>query len=175
MGLVYLLLLAGGIGCMLLLDRRFRLFFWHDPAVALLVTAIGTAGFLAWDVAGIAAGVFLRGDSAVATGIVLAPELPLEEPVFLVFLVLCTMIVFTGGMRLLAALAARRGSARSADAAPGPALDAADGSTTGRVAPDASAAGAPRDGAPAPDARGGRAPDARDAPAPGADASEAAP
>ena len=101
MGVIYLLLLLAGIGCMLLLDRRFRLFFWHDPAVASLVTAVGTTLFLVWDVAGIAAGVFLRGESTVATGIVLAPELPLEEPVFLIFLVLCTMVIFTGTARLL--------------------------------------------------------------------------
>ncbi len=102
MGLLYLALLLAAIGCMLLLDHRFRLFFWHDPAVAALITALGTGLFLLWDIAGIAAGVFLRGDSAFASGIVLAPELPLEEPVFLVFLTLCTMVVFTGALRLLA-------------------------------------------------------------------------
>lgn len=112
MGFVYLLALLVAIGCMLLIDRRFRLFFWHDPAVALLVTVVGTVLFLLWDVAGIAAGVFLRGESPIATGIVLAPELPLEEPVFLVFLVLCTMVVFTGTVRILAAIAARRGERR---------------------------------------------------------------
>jgi lycopene cyclase domain-containing protein len=101
MGLLYLLLLFVGIGCMLLLDHRFRLFFWHDPAIASLVTALGVGLFLVWDVAGIAAGVFLRGDGAIASGVLLAPELPLEEPVFLIFLVLCTMVVFTGAVRVL--------------------------------------------------------------------------
>lgn len=101
MGFLYLFLLIAGIACMLLIDRRFRLFFWHDPATASLVTALGTALFLVWDIAGIAAGVFLRGDGAIASGIILAPELPLEEPVFLIFLVLCTMVVFTGAMRIL--------------------------------------------------------------------------
>lgn len=103
MGFLYLVFLLAGIGCMLLLDHRFKLFFWHDPAVALLITVVGTALFLVWDIAGIAAGVFLRGDALIASGIVLAPELPLEEPIFLVFLVLCTMVVFTGTMRILAA------------------------------------------------------------------------
>jgi lycopene cyclase domain-containing protein len=101
MGIVYLLLLIAGIACMLLLDHRFRLFFWHDPAVALLVTAVGTGLFLAWDIAGIIAGVFLRGEGEAATGILLAPELPLEEPVFLIFLVLCTMVIFTGTAKIL--------------------------------------------------------------------------
>lgn len=109
MGFLYLLMLLAAIGCMLLLDHRFKLFFWHDPAIAALIVAVGTALFLVWDIAGIAAGFFLRGDSAIASGIVLAPELPLEEPVFLIFLVLCTMVIFTGASRILASLSCRRG------------------------------------------------------------------
>lgn len=101
MGYLYLLALLAGIGCMLLLDHRFRLFFWRDPAVAMLITVVGTGLFLVWDIAGIAAGVFFRGDGTIATGILLAPELPLEEPIFLIFLVLCTMVVFTGTTRIL--------------------------------------------------------------------------
>ncbi len=108
MGALYLAALLVGIGCMLLLDHRFRLFFWHDAAIASLITVLGTALFLVWDVAGIALGIFLRGDSPVATGIVLAPELPLEEPVFLVFLVLCTMVIYTGAARLLSPRAPTR-------------------------------------------------------------------
>lgn len=101
MGAVYLASLLLGIGCMLLLDRRFRLFFWHDAAAAGLVTAAGVGFLLLWDAAGIGAGVFLSGDSAISTGILLAPELPLEEPVFLLFLVLCTMVLYTGAARLI--------------------------------------------------------------------------
>ena len=98
---LYLLALFGGIGCMLLLDHRFRLFFWKDAAAAFLVTVAGTVFLLLWDAAGIAAGIFLRGNADIATGIVLAPELPIEEPVFLVFLVLCTMVLYTGSVRIL--------------------------------------------------------------------------
>ncbi len=102
MGFAYLGALLAGIGCMLLLDRRFRLFFWRDAAAAALVTAAGVVFLLLWDAAGIAGGVFLHGDAVVATGIMLAPEMPLEEPVFLVFLVLCTMVLYTGSVRILA-------------------------------------------------------------------------
>jgi lycopene cyclase domain-containing protein len=101
-GFLYLGALLLSAACLLLLDRRHRLFYWHDPVAALVVTAAGLAFFLAWDVAGIAAGVFLRGDSPFATGLVLAPELPIEEPVFLLFLVQCIMIAFTGAARILA-------------------------------------------------------------------------
>lgn len=108
MGFLYLAALATATGCMLLLDWRFRLFFWHRPVPALIVTVIGVVFLLVWDAVGIALGIFLRGDSAIATGIVLAPELPLEEPVFLLFLVICTMVVFTGVSRMLHSAAARR-------------------------------------------------------------------
>lgn len=101
MGVVYLAALVLFSGCMLLLDWRYRLFFWRDPISAAIVTAVGLAFFLAWDVAGIAGGIFFRGEAAIATGLVLAPELPIEEPVFLLFLVLCTMVIYTGTVRLL--------------------------------------------------------------------------
>lgn len=113
MGFLYLVILLVGIGCMLLIDFRFKLFFWHDPAVAMFISVIGVLLFVLWDLAGIAAGVFLRGESSFASGVVLAPEMPLEEPVFLLFLVLCIMVVFTGSMRLLAAI--EQAARRSAD------------------------------------------------------------
>lgn len=101
MGAVYLIALLVSSGCMLLLDWRFRLFFWRDALSASVVTAVGFVFFLVWDVAGIANGIFLRGEGAIATGLVLAPELPIEEPVFLLFLVVCTMVIYTGAVRIL--------------------------------------------------------------------------
>lgn len=98
----YLICLLGAIGCMLLIDHRFRLFFWKDAAAAALVTLAGVVFLLLWDAAGIASGIFLRGSAEIASGLALAPELPVEEPVFLVFLVLCTMVLYTGSARLLA-------------------------------------------------------------------------
>ena len=101
----YLGFLLAGIVGMLLIDRRFGLFFWRDAAAAAVVTVAGTVLLLLWDAAGIAAGIFRRGgadrDAEIAVGIEIAPELPIEEPVFLVFLVICTMVLYTGAQRLL--------------------------------------------------------------------------
>jgi lycopene cyclase domain-containing protein len=108
MGVLYLAALLVFTGCMLLLDHRFRLFFWRDPLAASIVTITGVGFFLLWDAFGIAHGIFFRGDAAIATGVVLAPELPLEEPIFLIFLVVCTMVVYTGAARILAELRRRR-------------------------------------------------------------------
>lgn len=112
MGMLHLGALLLFSGCMLLLDWRFRLFFWRDAFSAVIVTIVGLVFFLAWDAAGIAGGIFFRGEAAIATGIVLAPELPIEEPVFLLFLVLCTMVIYTGAVRLLSRLRALRTSER---------------------------------------------------------------
>jgi lycopene cyclase domain-containing protein len=108
MGVLYLASLLLGITCMLLLDHRFRLFFWRDAKAAATVTAVGVLFLLGWDLAGIGLGIFLRGEGTIATGLLLAPELPIEEPVFLIFLVLCTMVLYTGARRLLDLMPAKR-------------------------------------------------------------------
>ncbi|MDO5494001.1 MAG: lycopene cyclase domain-containing protein [Nesterenkonia sp.] len=109
MGLIYLLALLGSAACMLLIDFRHRLFLFHRPRAAALVLLLGTVFFLLWDVAGIGLGIFLSGESRFDTGIMLGPEMPLEEPVFLMFLVLCTMVVYTGAVRVLTHLRRPRG------------------------------------------------------------------
>lgn len=98
--LLYLGALLVAFGCMLALDWRFRLFWFRSPRHAAVVTAVGVVALLLADAAGIASGVFLRGDGAIATGIVIAPHLPVEEPIFLLFLVQCTMVVFALAERL---------------------------------------------------------------------------
>ncbi|GAB5079061.1 lycopene cyclase domain-containing protein [Arthrobacter sp. AD-310] len=89
----YLVFLLLSLGCMVLLDQRLRLFFWQDARRAAVVLAAGLVFFLAWDVAGIWLGIFFRGHNE-TIGIELAPELPLEEPVFLVFLCYLVMNLF---------------------------------------------------------------------------------
>ena len=103
--LVYLGLLVVGVCCMLALDWRFTLFFWRSPGAAGVVMGVGVAALLAADASGIALGLFIRGVSSIATGVVLAPHLPLEEPMFLAFLVLTTAIAYTGAVRVLSSRA----------------------------------------------------------------------
>jgi lycopene cyclase domain-containing protein len=103
MSLLYLATLLAAIGCMVLIDRRFGLFFWRDARRAALVLVAGVVFFLAWDLLGIGLGIFFRGETAIMTGVLLAPELPLEEPFFLAFLCYLTMVLVTGVDRVLAA------------------------------------------------------------------------
>lgn len=87
----YLLCLLAASACMVLVDRRWRLFFWRDARRAAWVLVIGVALLLVADVVGIALGVFSRAPTWAMTGILLGPELPLEEPLFLAFLTYLTM------------------------------------------------------------------------------------
>ena len=88
---------------MVLLDLRHRLFLGRDPLRAAVVLAAGTAFFLLWDLAGIGLGIFFRDDGEFATGFLLAPELPIEEPFFLLFLCELTMVLVGGADKLLTA------------------------------------------------------------------------
>jgi lycopene cyclase domain-containing protein len=97
---VYLILLIAAIGCMMLVDLRFRLFFWRAPRRAAAVMGIGLGFFLAWDLLGIALGIFRRG-VGVGSALLLAPQLPLEELFFLLFLCYLTTVLATGIRRIL--------------------------------------------------------------------------
>lgn len=94
MGLLYLAALLVSLGCMTLLDWRFGLFFWRDPKRAAIVLVLGVAFFLGWDLAGIGLDIFYRGETEIMTGVLLAPELPLEEAFFLTLLCYLTMNVY---------------------------------------------------------------------------------
>jgi lycopene cyclase domain-containing protein len=61
----------------------------------------GVLFFLIWDLAGIGLGIFFRGPSPLVTGILVAPEVPLEEIFFLTLLCYLTMNVFAGVTTLL--------------------------------------------------------------------------
>ena len=95
MGFLYLVALLVSITGMILLDRRHTLFFWQDARRATVVLVTGLVFFLSWDLVGIDAGVFFRGEGPWMTGILLAPELPLEEVFFLTLLCYMTMNVFS--------------------------------------------------------------------------------
>lgn len=100
MSLAYLAGLLVSMACIALLDARYRLFLWRAPLRATIVLAIGVAYLLAWDAAGIALDIFFRDANAFSTGVLLAPHLPVEEPVFLLFLCQITMTAYCGAVRL---------------------------------------------------------------------------
>lgn len=107
MSFAYFGVLGLSLCAMVLLDMRFRLFFWRSPVRAAVVLAVGVLFFLAWDLLGIGFGIFHRGETPFMTGVQLGPELPLEEAFFLAFLCYLTMNLVHGTQLLL-----NRGSTR---------------------------------------------------------------
>ena len=108
---------------MLTIDRRLGLVVFAAPRRALAVLAVGVAFFLLWDLAGIGAGVFFRGPGEYLTGLQLAPELPVEEALFLTLLCHVTLCLYVAAQRWLQARAGRgpgrqAGSAATADPVP---------------------------------------------------------
>lgn len=93
-GLLYLTALLVSLGGLTLLDWRHRIAVFAEPRRALLTIVAGIVVFLLWDAAGIGLGIFFRGDGPYMTGVLLAPELPLEELFFLALLVYQTLLLW---------------------------------------------------------------------------------
>ncbi len=100
-GFAYLAGLLLSIGATALVDARWRLAFWRAPIASAVAVGAGTVLLLGWDLAGIGFGVFHRGESPWATGALVAPDLPIEEPVFLLFLCYLSLVAVLGGERVL--------------------------------------------------------------------------
>lgn len=99
---MYLAALLLASGCYLAADARWRLvLFSATPGRAAAVLTAGVVFFLAWDLVGIAADVFHHGANDVSVGLFLAPQLPVEEVVFLWFLCHQTLVYVEGLPRLL--------------------------------------------------------------------------
>lgn len=94
MGFTYLAALLVALIGMVILDRRFTLFFWRGAARAAIVLVAGLLFFLVWDLQGIRLGIFFRGETSLMTGWEWAPQLPLEEPFFLLLLCYLTMNLY---------------------------------------------------------------------------------
>ena len=101
MSWLYLAGLLVSITGLVVVDARFRLFLFAAPLRAALVLALGVAGFLAWDVLGITAGIFFEGNRGLLVGLDLGPQLPVEEVAFLVLLCESTMVAATLARRVL--------------------------------------------------------------------------
>ena len=97
----YLIGLVFSIIGLALFDWRFKLGFSTNRKAATLATVIPLIFFLLWDGAGIALGIFFRGETSHLTGLVIAPELPVEELFFLFLLNYTTLTVFIAIKRLL--------------------------------------------------------------------------
>jgi lycopene cyclase domain-containing protein len=85
-GFAYLGALVGSLGGLALIDHQHHLAFWSDWRCTATCVGVGVVGFLGWDLAGLGLGIFARGKSPHMTGLLRAPDLPVEEVFFLALL-----------------------------------------------------------------------------------------
>lgn len=77
-----------------LIDYRHGLALFTQPARTLATLAFSVAVFLVWDLMGIGLKVFFIGANSLLIGVNLAPNLPVEEPVFLLVLCYTLLLVY---------------------------------------------------------------------------------
>lgn len=97
----YLIALLFSISGLAVLDWRYRVALFDQPRRTLATIGIGVAFFLLWDLAGVTLGIFFRGDAPYMTGMLVGPEIPLEEVFFLILLCYQTLILWLAFQRRL--------------------------------------------------------------------------
>ncbi|MCZ4539389.1 lycopene cyclase domain-containing protein [Dietzia maris] len=121
-GLAYLAVQVISFAGILVIDHRWKLAAFRAPAATALAVTAAVALLLTWDVLGVRSGVFFRGQTDFMTGLLVAPEIPLEEVVFLAFLSHLALVCATGVVTAVEHISRRRG-ARSGGARSGGAQD----------------------------------------------------
>ena len=90
----YLAALVISLAGLSVLDWRYRVALFADPRRTVLTVLLAVAFFLVWDGIGVSLGIFFIGDSDYLSGIVVAPEVPLEEIFFLILLTYQTLLLW---------------------------------------------------------------------------------
>lgn len=109
-GLAYLAVQVISFAGILVIDHRWKLAAFRAPAATALSVTAAVALLLTWDVLGVRSGVFFRGQTDFMTGLLVAPEIPLEEVVFLAFLSHLALVCATGVVTAVEHLSRRRGA-----------------------------------------------------------------
>lgn len=93
---LYLVLLLISISGLALLDRRFRLAFWHSPRGTIFTLGVGIGVFILWDMLGIVTGIFIHGSGPFNFAFTIAPQFPVEEIFFLFLLCYSALVIYRG-------------------------------------------------------------------------------
>jgi lycopene cyclase domain-containing protein len=89
----YLIALSLSVLGLVGIDRRHKIAFFSQPKRAGLTLGAAVPFFLLWDLSGIWFGVFFEQNKTFSVGLDLLPNLPIEEPFFL--LLLCYTLLIT--------------------------------------------------------------------------------
>ena len=92
----YLIGLLVGLAGIAIIDARMKLALFVQTKRTLLTVLVGVLFFLVWDLAGIGLGIFWKGQNSFLVGLDLAPQLPVEEPLFLTLLCYLLLVANLG-------------------------------------------------------------------------------
>lgn len=95
MNFLYLAVLLLSLAGLVAIDKKHKLAFAKNPKAATIAIAVPYLIFVIWDAAGIALGIFFKGQSSFLSGFMVGPEFPVEELFFLALLCYSTLIVST--------------------------------------------------------------------------------
>jgi len=90
----YLAGLLIAIACLVLVDWKFKLAFFHDLKRTASTLLIAVWLFIVWDIFGIRLGIFFHGGSHYALPFRIIPEFPVEELFFLFLLTYVALLVY---------------------------------------------------------------------------------
>lgn len=90
----YLFALVLSILGLVAIDRKKNLALFIYPLPTIVSVSIAVVVFLIWDIIGIAQGIFFRGNTTFLSGLLLGPELPIEELFFLILLSYNTLLAY---------------------------------------------------------------------------------
>lgn len=94
MSVAYLTALLVSIAGLATLDFRYRVAVFAQPLRTAATVGVTVMFFLLWDLAGVGLGIFFIGDAPYLSGLVIAPEVPVEELLFLILLTYQTLLLF---------------------------------------------------------------------------------
>ncbi len=95
----YMITLIFSCAGMLIIDWRYKLAFWNDARRTTLTLGCAILLFIVWDNLGLALGIFFKGHSPYTPVLMLWPDFPLEEILFLFLLCHVTLSLHQGGAR----------------------------------------------------------------------------
>lgn len=95
----YLAALLFSLAGLTTFDARFKLAFFVQPVRSLVTLVVPFFFFVTWDLAGIAGGIFFRGQTDHLTGITIFHEFPIEELFFLAVLCYTTLLTYSAFSR----------------------------------------------------------------------------
>ena len=100
MQFLYLTCLILALCGLFAVDYRWRLAYFVDKRATLLTVILGVVFFSLWDIAGIMLGIFFTGATTYLSGLIIVPDYPVEEALFLMLLSYNVLLAWKGGVRL---------------------------------------------------------------------------